>query len=296
MRAVTVRAPAKLNLGLEVLGRRDDGYHELVSIMVNVDLADEVTLTTAPGLAISGPYASDAPVDPGEELASRTLRALEARTGRPLGYGLAIDKRIPVGAGLGGGSADAAAVLRAAPAMGVELSDDERMALALELGADVPFQAVGGAAIVRGAGERVQPLPVPELWAAVVFPGVRVSTAAVFAELREDEWGTGKVIEAAGRFVADGGGAGALTRLPNSLLAPATRLYPQLAVHVAELRQKGWEPRLTGTGGALFQVCFDRSEAETLAVRTWDLGLRAWAVRAIDPGALGPLAPGSPAP
>jgi 4-diphosphocytidyl-2-C-methyl-D-erythritol kinase len=279
-------APAKLNLGLEVVGRRDDGLHELVSIMVNVDLADEVRFSNFPRngseVVVTGPYAAATPADPARELASRALRALEARTGRSSGWWIDIEKRIPVGAGLGGGSADAAAVLRAAADLDVGLPAEELAAVALELGADVPFQLRGGAALVRGVGEILEPLPVPELWAAVVFPGIEISTAAVFGELKQEEWGTGRMIEAAARFVADGGGVGALTRLPNSLLAPATRLYPELAGRVAELRQKGWEPRLTGTGSALFQVCFDRAEAEALAVRTWDMGLRAWAVHAIE--------------
>ncbi len=274
-------APAKLNLGLEVVGRRDDGLHDLVSIMVNVDLLDEVRVTSVPGLEVTGPYAGGAPADPGEELASRALRALEIVAGRNLGRGLAIDKRIPAGAGLGGGSADAAAVLRAAVALGVDIDAARLDTLAQQLGADVPFQRRGGAALVRGAGERLDALPVPELWAAIVFPGVHVSTAAVFAELRLDEWGTGKVIEAAARFLADGGGAGALGRLPNSLLAATLRCYPELEAHIANLRKRGWDPRLTGTGSALFQVCFERAEAEALAVKTWDMGLRAWAVHAI---------------
>ncbi|MDQ6748323.1 MAG: 4-(cytidine 5'-diphospho)-2-C-methyl-D-erythritol kinase [Candidatus Dormibacteraeota bacterium] len=278
---LAIVAPAKLNLGLEVVGRRPDGLHELVSIMVNVDLADDVRITTQPGLELTGPYAGDAPADPGQELASRALRALQARSSTVPEHGLSIVKRIPVGAGLGGGSADAAAVLRAGSALGVDLAATDLLAIALELGADVPFQLQGGAALVRGVGEQLETLPVPELWAAVVFPGIAVSTAAVFAELKESEWGTGKMIEAAARFLADGGGAGALARLPNSLMAPALRLHPGLAEHVAALRQKGWDPHLTGTGSALYQVCFDRSEAESLAVRTWDMGLRAWAVRAI---------------
>jgi 4-diphosphocytidyl-2-C-methyl-D-erythritol kinase len=276
-------APAKVNLGLEVVGRRADGLHELVSILVNVDLADEVSLEPGAGLTVTGSYAPGEALDAQTELASRALRALEAEAGRELGLGVAIEKRIPIGAGLGGGSADAAAVLRAAPALGVELTPARAAQLALALGADVPFQLRGGAALVGGVGERLEALPVPDAWLAMVFPGISISTGAVFAELREDEWGDGRVIEAAARFVRDGGGAGALTRLPNSLLAPATRLNPELGEAVTSLRRAGWDPRLSGSGSTLFQVCFDRAEADALAVRTWDLGLRAWSVRLIAP-------------
>jgi 4-diphosphocytidyl-2-C-methyl-D-erythritol kinase len=274
-------APAKLNLGLEVVGRRDDGLHELVSIMVNIDLADRLVLSPGAGLTVEGPYAIGPPVDPSREITSRALAALGSAAGRDLGLGVAITKRIPVGAGLGGGSGDAAAVLRAAGALGVDLDADRLASLAFTLGADVPFQLRGGAALVRGAGERVESLPVPELWAAVVFPGFQVSTAAVFGELRADEWSGGRIVEAAARFLRDGGGAGALSRLPNNLLGPATRVCPELAEVIATLRKLGWDPRLTGTGSTFFQVCFDRAEAESLTARTWDLGLRAWAVRAI---------------
>jgi 4-diphosphocytidyl-2-C-methyl-D-erythritol kinase len=279
--SIAISAPAKLNLGLEVVGRRPDGLHELVSIMVNIDIADRLVLAAGSGLEVTGPYAGGAPSDPAREIASRALAALAVEAGRPIDMRLAIDKRIPAGAGLGGGSGDAAAVLRAAPALGVEVAPDRLVQVAMNLGADVPFQLTGGAALVRGAGEQVEALPVPDLWVAVVFPAIALSTAAVFAELQADEWGDGKVLEATARFLRDGGGPGALSRLPNSLLAPATRVCPELAEVIAVLRRRGWDPRLTGTGSALFQVCFDRGEAEALAVKTWDIGLRAWAVQAV---------------
>ena len=284
-------APAKVNLGLEVVGRRSDGLHELVSILANVDLADVVTLQPGSGLEVTGSYAPVTPLRPDEELASRALGLLEGAAGRPLGLGVTIEKRVPLGAGLGGGSADAAAVLRAAPALGVALEPGRASALALQLGADVPFQLQGGAALVRGVGEQLENLPLPEAWLAMVFPGISISTAAVFGELRPEEWGDGRKTAAAARFLQDGGGAGALTRLPNSLLAPALRLHPELGEAIASLRRAGWDPRMSGSGSTLFQVCFDRADAEALAVRTWDLGLRAWAV----PLVAAPVPPAPPA-
>ena len=162
-------APAKVNLGLEVVGRRADGLHELVSILVNVDLADEVRLEPGAGLAVTGSYAPAEPLGPETELASRALRALEAEAGRELGLAVSIDKRIPMGAGLGGGSADAAAVLRAAPELGVTLAPERAAELALDLGADVPFQLQGGAALVRGWGSMSRSCPFP-------MPGWRSSS------------------------------------------------------------------------------------------------------------------------
>lgn len=280
---LALRAPAKLNLGLEVLGKRPDDLHDLASLMVNIDLADEVSLFTGGGLDITGPYAQS--IQPEVELASRALRALEGEAGRPLGLGLSITKRIPVGGGLAGGSADAAAVLRAAPALGVDVPPDRMAQIALELGADVPFQLMGGAALATGAGERLEQLDLEETWLAVGFAGLQVSTRAVFAELRTDEWGTGKAVETAARAIRARVGAAAVARLPNNLLAPAERLYPELGVLIASLRTRGWDPHLTGTGSALFQVCWDKSEAEALCVRAWDIGMRAWAVRTIGPSA-----------
>jgi 4-diphosphocytidyl-2-C-methyl-D-erythritol kinase len=277
----SLRAAAKVNLGLEVVGRRNDGLHRLVSILVNVDLQDEITLSPGKGLEVSGPYAPEPPLRPADELTCRALRVLEAESGQSLGLRVSVDKRIPVGAGLGGGSADAAAVLRASRALGVEVASTRLVELALELGADVPFQLTGGAALVSGVGEELEALPLPDAWLALAFPGISISTAAVFTELDPGEWGDGRVTTAAARFLRDGGGPGALTRLPNSLLAPALRLYPALGEAISALRRAGWDPRMSGSGSTLFQVCFDRSEAEALAVRTWDLGLRAWAVPVI---------------
>ena len=276
---LVISAPAKLNLGLEVVGRRPDGLHELVSIMVNVGLADEVTVVEGQGTELSGTYA--AAVNPDDELGWGALKALEAEAGRPLGLGLRVEKRIPVGGGLGGGSADAAAVLRAAPAMGVEVAPERLAEIAQGLGADVPFQLLGGAALAMGTGERLEPLELEQTWLAVGFAGIPISTARVFGELRPDEWGTGKAVEAAARAIRAGIGAPAVARLPNDLLAPASRLYPELESLLATLRKRGWDPRLTGTGSSVFQVCWEKSEAEALCIRAWDVGMRAWAVPTI---------------
>ena len=280
---IRIAAPAKLNLGIEVVGRRPDGLHDLVSIMVNIDLSDVLTLAPGNGCDISGTYGGD--IDADVELSMRALRALEAQSGRRLGMGLTIEKSIPVGGGLGGGSADAAAVLRCAPALGLDIAPDRLADVALQLGADVPFQLLGGAALATGAGERLEQLALEETWLAVGFPGLSVSTAKVFGELRPDEWGTGKAVEVAARAIRAGIGAAAVARLPNDLFAPATRLYPGLEQLVSALRKRGWDPRLTGTGSSLFQVCWEKSEAEALAVKAWDVGMRAWAVHTIPPPA-----------
>ena len=280
---LTLTAPAKVNLGLEVSGRRPDGYHDLCSILVNVDISDSLVLEPGEGTTVGG-EAATAAVEPGRELASLALRGLEEIAGRPLGLGLRLRKQIPVGAGLGGGSADAAAVLRAAPRLGVEASPAEVAALALELGADVPFQLTGGAALVGGVGEEVVPLPYREMWLAIAFGRLHVSTAAVFAELHPDEWTSGEVVAtAAGRW-RDGspGLESALEELPNTLWSPAARLHPgALEEQASALEQGGWLPRLTGSGSAMYQVCRDQAEARRLALSASTLGFQAWACRTL---------------
>nr|MBA3288687.1 4-(cytidine 5'-diphospho)-2-C-methyl-D-erythritol kinase [Acidimicrobiia bacterium] len=162
----TVLAPAKLTRSLRITGVRPDGRHELDAEMVTLDLADELTIHPAGhGLTVAGPCADGVPTD-GRNLVARALAAVGRRAG------IHVVKRIPPGGGLGGGSADAAAVLRWA---GV---DD--LAVAASLGADVPFCVVGGRARVRGIGDTVAPLPFEALEVTLVLPPLASSTAAVY--------------------------------------------------------------------------------------------------------------------
>jgi 4-diphosphocytidyl-2-C-methyl-D-erythritol kinase len=183
-------APAKVNLALHVTGRRPDGYHLLDSIAVFAEIGDTVEL--APGgclsLAVSGPFAAHAPGD-ATDLAWRAAEAFFARTGRPSQITIRIEKNLPAGAGLGGGSADAAAVLAGLNGMfGTPLPAAELSALGLGLGADVPMCLAGKALRARGIGERVEPLAGwPALPLVLVWPGRPVSTAACFAALAERE-------------------------------------------------------------------------------------------------------------
>jgi 4-diphosphocytidyl-2-C-methyl-D-erythritol kinase len=281
---LTLRAPAKVNLGLEVTGRHADGYHELRSILVNVDIVDTLILEPGEGTVINGDGVPVESIRLERELASRALSSLEVAAGRSLGVGLRLRKQIPLGAGLGGGSADAAAVLRAAPSLGVDLPGGRLEGLALELGADVPFQLAGGAALVGGVGEEIEPLPYREMWLAIAFGRVHIGTAAVFEELRPDEWSSGAAVEAVAELWRSDSPMlqAALGELPNALWPAAARRPPAVLEEQAQaLEQGGWMPRLTGSGSAMYQLCRDQSEARRLALSASTLGFQAWASRTL---------------
>ncbi len=248
-----LEAPAKLNLSLRVVGRRADGHHELDSRFVLLELADRLLLLPGcSGLRVEGDGAADLPVG-AENLAWRGLVA--GMGGEPELACLAVEKRLPAAAGLGGGSSDAAAAWRLGRAWR-GLPDVATAAELRELaaiGADVPFFAAGfPAARVRGIGERIQELEPAAAEAVLVHPPFGLSTAAIFAELRADEWG----------------------RLPNDLLGPARRLRPELDDLIATVVRCGGEPQLTGSGPTIFSLTDDPERAVALTASLRDAGLR----------------------
>ena len=173
-------APAKLNLFLHVTGRRADGYHELQTLFQLIDLCDTITIAVRADGRIERP-AGPANVAPEADLTLRAALALQRQTGTPLGADLRVHKRIPQGAGLGGGSSDAATTLLALNELwGCRLSLDELARLALPLGADVPVFVQGSSAWAEGVGERLTPVSVPAAWYVIIYPGVALSTREVF--------------------------------------------------------------------------------------------------------------------
>lgn len=242
-------APAKLNLCLYLGPPREDGLHELCSLFEPLALADLIDV---------GESDRDEVVCPGvegENLAARALAALRERGWQRPPLRIEIEKRIPVAAGLGGGSADAAAVLRLAAG---EVADLEEIALGL--GADVPSQLVPSLSLVQGAGERVERLPAPALHAVVLLPdGGGLSTAAVFAEA--DRLGLGRsadeLDELAGRLRAVAGAGASPLSYPELLvndLEPAARsLRPEIGEALDALRAAGApQALLTGSGPTAF--------------------------------------------
>jgi 4-diphosphocytidyl-2-C-methyl-D-erythritol kinase len=181
MPALTVPAPAKLNLFLHVTGRRSDGYHELESLFVALDYGDAITLVRRDdGAILRRNDVVGVPAD--SDLAIRAARALQREAQCGYGVEIEISKRIPLGGGLGGGSSNAASVLLALNRLwGVNLARAALIRVAAGLGADVPFFIFGEPAMARGIGDRLNAVTLPSLWVAVLCPPISVTTAEIFS-------------------------------------------------------------------------------------------------------------------
>ena len=255
-------APAKLNLFLHVVGRRVDGYHLLQSVFTLIDRCDMVRVRVREDGQIR--RVSDLPgVPPDEDLVVRAARLLQEASGCRLGADIEVEKTIPMGGGLGGGSSDAATVLLALDRLwGTGFGPDALAELAPTLGADVPFFLFGQAAWVEGIGEHLQPFDLPEKWYLVLVPPVAVPTREIFAtpELTRDTEAL-KMED----FSAHPG-PGRQARFRNDLEAVVIKRFPQVGSHLEWLRQHG-DARMTGSGGCVFAQ-FDSREA---AQRVLDL-------------------------
>ncbi|MGH6923640.1 MAG: 4-(cytidine 5'-diphospho)-2-C-methyl-D-erythritol kinase [Propylenella sp.] len=307
LKSVERRAPAKVNLALHVVGRRADGYHLLDSIAVFADCADVIAVEPAEELsvAVSGPFASHAPADR-SDLAYRAAEAFCTHVGRAPALRIRVEKNIPAGAGLGGGSADAAAVLSALDdfyAAGVPA--DELSAIGLRLGADVPMCLAGHALRARGVGEEILRIESwPPLPLVLVWPGRAVSTAAVFSAL--DDLRSGQGAESSplrgGRWLQgnhrEAVGEGMPLREPpaaktvaalaawlagccNDLEASALRLAPEIGDVLAALRTTPGclLARMSGSGSACFGLFRETADAEAAAAQI-TAARRDWWVRA----------------
>ncbi|HEX6508728.1 MAG TPA: 4-(cytidine 5'-diphospho)-2-C-methyl-D-erythritol kinase [Chloroflexota bacterium] len=217
-----LQAPAKVNLSLEVTGRRTDGYHEIVSVMQTVGLYDDLVIERSRGIELAS---SDPTIDTPDNLVLRAARLLQHAAGIELGCSLRLYKRIPVAAGVGGGSSDAAATLIGLNELWSLGWPAERLAgLGAALGSDVPFFVYGGTAVVRGRGEIVEPLPAgASIWYTLVNPGVQVPTARIFSALSSDAWTNGAQTREVAKRI---GSAGVFVLGPNGLQDALFSLYP----------------------------------------------------------------------
>ncbi len=245
-------APGKVNLGLSLLGKRPDGYHELHTLFALLSFGDRLWIEPIPqGLQFQGPFGE-------EDLAYRAAKAYLEAAGAPGGVRIVLEKRLPVGAGLGGGSSDAAQVLLSLKALypsGVDL-----FALAQGLGSDVPFFLLGGFAEGRGRGEVLRPLRGPRVPVVVYSPGLRLETARVYRAVGPEDLGPELPIPAILEALARG------EEPPywNSLEGPAFRLHPELREVKGRLRRLGLRGvLLSGSGSAFFGL------AESLEAARW---------------------------
>ncbi len=262
-------APAKLNLSLLVTGRRADGYHLLQTVFRFIDFADVLRI----GVRTDGRIERLAdlpgvPVD--DDLTVRAARLLQRAAGSRLGAGIALDKRLPLGGGLGGGSSDAATVLLALNRLwGLDWPRARLQALALELGADVPVFIFGRSALATGVGEVLSALDLPPAWYLVLMPPVAVATARIFqdADLIRDS-----IPLTIPPF--------SLTAGRNDLEAVVCRHYPAVAQHLAWLRQQG-VARMSGSGACVFAEFGSEASARAVLARLPD-NMRGVVARGLD--------------
>ena len=286
-RALTVPSYAKINLGLEVLGRRSDGYHELRTIFQTIDLKDDVEVRPRrEGFAVRCDHPG-VPVD-GSNLALRAATALAARTRLRKGALIVIRKRIPVARGLGGGSSNAAAVLMGLNALfGLGLGRTELQRIAAPLGADVPFFLTGGTALGIARGDEVYPLLEQlEAHVVVVDPGMPSSTAEVFSRLdaqltpREN---SNNII----RFISSDLRGGVRYRaLVNELERAALQEAPELRARAGRIRERlvgagAAQALMSGSGSSFFGVFEEAQAASKACAELRRAGFSAWKARTL---------------
>ena len=270
-------APAKLNLFLHVVGRRADGYHLLQSLFRLVDRGDLLRFAPRADGRVRRvrPLAG---VPEAHDLCLRAARLLQEASGTRWGVEIALEKHLPMGGGLGGGSSDAATVLLALNRLwGLNWPRARLQALALRLGADVPFFVFGRNALAEGVGEVLQSVDLPPAWYLVIAPPVQVPTAEIFADphLTRDT----KPIKMAD-FSAGWGAGGRSLAGRNDLEPVVCARYPEVARALAWLRQHA-EARMTGSGACVFAPFAAEQDARAVLARM-PQGMNGWVVRGLD--------------
>ena len=261
---IALASPAKINLFLEVLFRREDGYHEIRSILHLIDLCDRLILTRRrEGIRVE--VVGGAPSG-WENIAYRAAGLLFKKVGLRAGVKIHIEKRIPVGGGLGGGSSNAAATLWGLKRLyGLDLPLEDLMALGAQLGSDVPFFFFQGAALAEGRGERLRPLPpLLHLWVVVANPGFPVATAWAYQRLTLGLTPGGKVHKIV-NLMEKGEGEKALSLSFNRFEEVVLAAHPEIASLKRRLVAMGARPALmTGSGSSVFGFAQDRPHGEAM--------------------------------
>jgi len=280
-RRLVLSAAAKVNLTLEVLGRRADGYHEIATVMQTIDLADRLTLEEAPGLelrAVGSPIPTDA-----TNLAVRAAAALRDAAGIDRGVRIRLDKRIPVAAGLGGGSSDAAAVLVGLNRLWRLRWPRERLeAVAVSLGMDVPFFLRGGTALGTGRGEKLRHVAGPGFALVLVNPGVGSSTAETYGRVTPGMYTGGERSRSLLAALASRRTAQIAEHLHNALeaaLGPVERHVVKMKAALMAAGALG--AAMSGSGPTVFGLARSWDHARQLRARLTRLSWSCWAVRTI---------------
>jgi 4-diphosphocytidyl-2-C-methyl-D-erythritol kinase len=269
-------APAKLNLFLHVTGRRPDGYHLLQTVFQLLDVGDKLHFRVRDDGGIE--RVNDIPGVPEEsDLVIRAARLLQATCGTRMGAEIAVEKRLPMGGGLGGGSSDAATTLMALNHLwDAGLNRQELMALGLKLGADVPFFIFGQNAFAEGVGEALQPVATPAWWYVVIEPGVSAPTATIFSDpsLTRDTKAV-RITDFSDASKAFG---------KNDLQIVACKLFPPIGEAIEWLSQFG-DARMTGSGACVFCAFSQEHEADEVLATMRQSGpahWKGWKARAIE--------------
>jgi 4-diphosphocytidyl-2-C-methyl-D-erythritol kinase len=275
---LTLKAPAKINLTLEVLRKRPDGFHEVRSVLQAIDLGDVFHISSGEGIS----FKCDMPGWSAEaSLVSRAVGLLREVTGCQKGARINIEKCIPLMSGLGGDSSGAAAVLRGLKKFwGLGLPPEKLRQIAARLGSDVPFFLEGGTVLATGRGEVITPLPsLPEMWVVVVMPDFPVppgKTGRLYAALKQSYYTDGVITQ----NLADALHKGLMFHhdmLFNTFENVAFDCFPGLDVYKEHLVKLGAPfVHLAGSGPALFTMFGDKLEAEDLYIRAKDQGMRVY--------------------
>ena len=279
----TVPAPAKLNLTLEVLGKRPDGYHEIRSVFQTISLCDSLKFQSSEQVT----FKSDLPEwTPGESLVAKAVSLLQETTGGSRGVAIEVNKRIPLVSGLGGDSSDAAATLQGLNKLwALGLSPKDLLELATQLGSDVPFFLHGGTALVQGRGETVTPLPsLPQMWVVLIVPDVPrlpEKTKQLYNRLNTSHYTDGQITK---RLVAEIKEGRELTPslLFNTFENVAFTRFPKLSVYRSHIIKTGAPGvHLAGSGPTLFTLFKNKTEAEDLYIRCQQQGMETYLVETI---------------
>ena len=275
---LTVKAPAKLNLTLEVLGKRPDGYHEIRSVMQTVSLRDKLSFRPSQNVS----YHSNSPEwKPEESLVSRAVHLAQEETECSKGVQIVVEKHIPLVAGLGGDSSDAAAALRGLNQLWeLGLTQRKLLELAAQLGSDVPFFIDGGTALAEGRGETLTPLPpLPKTWFVLVVPDVSrlpEKTKRLYASLKSSHFTDGHITQRMIEVLKEGKEVTPsllFNTFENAAFAPGSKLRLYRG-HIIKMGADNIH--LAGSGPSLFSLAKDKAQAEDLYTRCKNQGMEAY--------------------